>query len=825
MTGHSRIVPDPLHPDQLRRRIDPDGFPFGTTAELEESSTIIGQARALEALRFGVGIRRHGYNIYALGPAGIGKHTLVRHVLELEAATRPAPCDWCYVFNFQAPDQPRALRLPAGRGRSFRDDTETLLADLRAALIAAFSSEDYQARLDGLRRDLDNRREEAFAGLRREAEEAGLAMVHMPAGMVFAPMRDGRILEPAEFERLPGDERARIEKTVGDLQERLAAIGRQMPQWQRETAERLKALDRETAGAAIAGPVDELIARYHDVERLPEHLEEMRRDLLDNVQLIVARDEQGSVSLADENGLDRYRVNLFVDHAETRGLPIVYEDAPTYPNLIGRIEHRVEMGALLTDFTLIKAGSLHRANGGYLIMDARKVLSEPFVWDALKRALYSKEVRIQALGQMYALASTASLDPEPIPLDVKVILLGNRLLYYLLYEYDPDFAELFKVQAEFDEEVSNDEQSRHLYARLIAGMARREQLLPFDRAAVARILEEASRQAADSERLGIHLLSLRNLLCEADHWARAAGCEVVGAEHVEEAIVRRVRRSDRLRQRIYEDIARGTLLVETGGETVGQINGISVVELGGFTFGQPSRITATVRVGEGDLVDIEREVDTGGSMHSKGVLILGAFLGSRYLPERPLSMSASLVFEQSYAQIDGDSASLAELLALLSALARIPVYQGIGVTGSVDQFGRVQAIGAVNEKIEGFFDVCTARGLNGRQGVIIPEANVKHLMLRRDVVEAVAAGKFRVWAVNHVDQAVELLTGVPAGALDAGGRFPRGSFNSRVRARLEDFANIRHEFELELADVHHIHSCSSLASNAAITRLSRALLC
>lgn len=795
MTEHHRIVPGPLHPDQLRRRVDPAEFSFRTTAELEETGTIIGQTRALEALHFGVAIRRHGYNIFALGPPGIGKHTLVRHVLEQEAASRGTPSDWCYVFNFESPDKPRALRLPAGRGRQFRDDAERLLSDLRSVLSAAFANEDYQARLDGLRRDLERRREEAFAGLRRDAEQAGLAMVHMPVGIVFAPMKGGEILEPAEFEQLSPEERARIERSTEEMQERLAAIARQMPQWQRDTEERLKALNREVADTAIAGPIDELISRYHDVDRVPEHLEALRRDVVDNVEQIVVRDGHGNVSLADEDGLDRYRVNLFVDHSDAQGLPIVYEDAPTYPNLIGRIEHRVRMAALLTDFTLIKSGALHRANGGYLIIDARKILSEPFVWDALKRALFSGEVRIQALGQMYAYASTVSLDPEPIPLDLKVILLGNRLLYYLLHEYDPDFAELFKVQAEFDEEVVHNAENQHLYARLIAGMSRREQLLPFDRAAVARIIEEAARQAADSERLGTHLLSLRNLLCEADHWARTDGSEVVGAAHIEQAVLRQIRRADRLRQRTYEEIGRGTLVVDTEGAAVGQINGISVIELGGFAFGQPSRITATVRVGEGELIDIEREVETGGSLHSKGVLILGACLGSRYLPDRPLSINASLVFEQSYVQIDGDSASMAELLALLSALARIPMRQDIGVTGSIDQLGRAQAIGAVNEKIEGFFDVCNARGLNGRQGVIIPEANVKHLMLRADVVEAVAAGRFQVWAVTHVDQAVELLAGMPAGTADATGRFPRGSFNSRVRARLEEFANIRHEFE------------------------------
>lgn len=797
MAGQPRQMPAPLSPGQLRLRVDPAALPFRTTAELEAPATIIGQARALEALRFGVGIRRQGYNIYAAGPPGIGKHTLVRHVLEHETAGRRAPSDWCYVCNFRAPERPRALRLPPGRGRGFRDDAERLRAELRSALVAAFGNEDHQARADGIRRELHARREEAFAALQSEAAQAGLAMIRMPAGVAFAPLRDGEIVEPAAFEQLPAAERAEIGKAIDRMQERLAAIARQMPQWQREADERLMALDREVAVLAVSGPVDGMIERCRDLEGVPEHLEELRRDLLDKVQHFVTRDERGGIllSLSDEDGLGRYRVNLFIDHAEADGVPVIREDAPSHPNLIGRIEHRVRMGALVTDFMLIKAGALQRANGGYLIIEARKVLSEPFAWETLKRALYVGEARIQSPGEMHAWVSTVSLDPEPIPLDLKVILLGGRLLYYLLHEYDPDFAELFQVQAEFDEDLLRDAGSHRLYAALVAGMAQREGLLPFDRAAVARIIEEAARQAADAERLGIHLRGLRQLLCEGDQRARAAGADRVSDAHVEEAVACRIRRSDRLRERIYEDILRGTLLVDTAGAAVGQVNGISVIELGGFAFGQPSRITATARIGEGELVDIEREVETGGSLHTKGVLILGACLASRYLADRPLSIAASLVFEQSYVQVEGDSASMAELIALLSALARVPLRQTLGVTGSIDQFGRTQAIGAVNEKIEGFFDVCSARGLRGDQGVIIPEANVKHLMLRTDVVEAAQEGRFHVWAVAHVDQAVELLTGMSAGTADAAGRFPRGTFNARVRARLEEFADIRHAFE------------------------------
>lgn len=790
-------TPEPLHPTRLYRRCDPATLGFETTAELEEPEEMPGQARALEALRFGVSIRRHGYNIYALGPHGMGKHSLVRQVLEREAAGAPVPSDWCYVNNFREPDRPRALPLPAGRGRGFHDDMQRLVSELSNALPGAFETEEYQGRADEIRADLRARREEAFAALQAEAQRRGMTMIRTPGGIMFVPVRGGQVMEPCDFEGLPPEERQAIEATITGLQERLATVLRQMPQWLRETGERIRALNRDTAALAVGNLIDDLAQRYADVERVPGYLEEVKRDLVENVEVLLRHDEGGNVVMpaAEEDGFARYRVNLFVDHADDTRPPVIYEDAPLYSNIVGRVEHRARMGALVTDHTLIKAGALHRANGGYLVLDVRKILGEPFAWEGLKRALYAGEVRIQALARMYSLVSTVSLDPEPIPLDLKVVLLGDRLLYYLLHEYDPDFAELFKVEADFDEQVDLDAANRDLYARLVAGIVRREGLLPFDRTGVARVIEHGSRLAADAERLSTHLLSLKNLLYEADHRARAAGAGLVAAAHVQEAIDRATARADRVRERTFEEIGRGTIMIDTAGSAVAQVNGISVIQLGTFAFGQPSRITATARVGEGEVVDIEREVELGGAIHSKGVLILGAYLSSHYLPDRPLSLSASVVFEQSYVLVEGDSASMAELLALLSALAGVPVRQAIAITGSVNQLGQSQAIGGVNEKIEGFFDVCKARGLSGENGVIIPRANVKHLMLRRDIVEAAAQGLFRVWPVSTVDQAIELLTGMPAGEADASGRFPARTFNARVRRRLEHFAHIRHEFE------------------------------
>jgi lon-related putative ATP-dependent protease len=487
----------------------------------------------------------------------------------------------------------------------------------------------------------------------------------------------------------------------------------------------------------------------------------------------------------------RYQVNLFVDHSSSQGAPVVYEDHPTYQNLVGQVEYLSHLGALSTDSNLIRAGALHQANGGYLILDALKVIAQPYAWEALKRALRSGQLRIESLGQMLSLVSTASLEPQSIPLQVKVILLGERFLYYLLSRFDPEFDELFKVGADFEERMDRISDNDLLYARMIATLVRQEELLPLDAEAVARVIEHSSRMAGDSGKLLTHQRSLADLLRESDYWAHVASQSTVRVGDVQRAIDARIHRSDRVSKRLREEVLDGTILVDTSGERIGQVNGISVIDMGQFAFGHPSRITARVRMGKGEVIDIEREVELGGPIHSKGVLILSGFLNSRYVPDRPLSLSASLVFEQSYGPVEGDSASCAELFALLSAIAEVPVRQSLGVTGSVNQHGQVQAIGGVNEKVEGFFEVCNERGLTGEQGVIIPASNIRHLMLKREVVDAVQAGKFHVYAINTIDEGIEILIGMPAGERGPSGTFPAGSVNEKVEARLTDFSQKR----------------------------------
>lgn len=780
-----------LKPDRLYRRCDPNGLPFKTTDELEELDGGMGQPRAVEAVRFGIGIERPGYNIYALGPPGTGKHALVRHFLRAKAAERPAPSDWVYVHDFAHPNRPRAIELPPGMGNRLRQDMEQLVEELRPALASAFEGEEYQARRRAIEEEFAERSNQAFAELRRKAQERGLALLQTPMGWVFAPLRGGQVLSPQELQQLPEEERARLEHEVEELQQELQRVlSQDIPRWQREMQRKLRELNREVTNFAVGSRIEELKEEYAAFEEVAEYLEEVRRDIVQNAREFLGQDkdvqEPGREERTQPPPARRYQVNVLVDRGGTDRAPVIYEDNPTYQNLLGRVEYMAQMGALVTDFNLIRPGALHRANGGYLILDARRLLMQPFAWEGLKRALRSRLLRIESPGQMVGLISTISLEPEPIPLDVKVVLLGDRLLYYLLSALDPEFGQLFKVAADFNEEVNRDGENDLLYARLIGTIARREGLKPFDRTGVARVIEHGSRLAGDSGKLSVHMESLADVLREADYWASQNGNGAVTAEDVQRAIDARTYRSDRLRERVQEEILRGTLLIDTEGERVGQVNGLSVIELGGFAFGRPSRISARVRMGRGEVVDIEREVKLSGPIHSKGVLILAGFLGARYASERLLSLSASLVFEQSYSGVEGDSASSAELYALLSAIARVPLKQSLAVTGSVNQHGDVQAIGGVNEKIEGFFDICRRRGLTGEQGVIIPHSNVQHLMLRRDVVEAVERGEFHIYPVRTVDEGLELLTGLPAGKPDEEGRFPEDTVNGMVERRLAE---------------------------------------
>ena len=793
----------PLEAAALYQRCDPMQFSFETTADLEDLTGVIGQARAVEAVRFGIGISHEGYNLFALGPEGTGKYAVVRRYLERQAADRPPPSDWCYVSNFVEAYKPRALQLPAGGGSRLRRDMERLVEELRTAIPATFESENYRRRRQDIEEEFRERQDRVLTELQRRAQERGLALIRTPMGLAFAPTRGGEVISPEEFQKLPPPEQERAQADVSALQEELQKSLGQMPQWDRERRAKVKELNQEVGMFAVGHLIEELRRTYLDLPAVLAYLTSVQQDVIDNLDEFLGITDTPPAAPAEASPprppvtasfFRRYRVNVVVDHSGATGAPVIYEDHPAVQNLVGRIEHMAQMGTLVTDFNLIKAGALYRANGGYLILDARKVLLQPFAWEELKRALRSREIRIEVLGQTLSLVSTVSLEPEPIPLNVKVILLGERMLYYTLYQADPDFGELFKVAADFEDQMDRTSDNHLLYARMIGTIARQEGIRPLDRAAVARVIEQSARLAGDADKLSTHVHSVADLLREADYWAGEAQHPVIDATDVQHAIDAQIRRLDRVRERIQEEIQRGTILIDTQGTAVGQVNGLSVLSMGQFAFGRPSRITARVRLGRGEVVDIEREVALGGPIHSKGVLILSAYLGARYASDRPLSLSASLVFEQSYSGVEGDSASSAELYALLSALADLPVKQGLAVTGSVNQRGQVQAIGGVNEKIEGFFDICRAQGLTGEQGVLIPASNVKHLMLRHDVVAAVAAGQFQVYAVETIDQGIELLTGVPAGERDDTGEFPAGSVNQRVEARLIALAEKRLAF-------------------------------
>ncbi|MDX1574565.1 MAG: ATP-binding protein [Kiloniellales bacterium] len=789
-----------LAAEALCWRCPSDHFTFETTEDLEALSEVIGQDRAVEAIRFAIGMRQPGYNLYALGPEGMGKHTAVRRFLEEQAKQEMAPPDWCYVSNFKDRRKPHAFQLPAGRGGQLREDMSHFVVDLRDALRNGFESDEYRTRRKVIEEEFKERQDKALQAVEQDSRAQGMALMRTPMGFAFAPTRDGEVIAPEAFQKLPEDERKRIEGVIQGLQEKLQEVLHKAPVWMKETREKLRQLNDETALFATAHLIDALKERYSDIPAVQRFLDEVRDDAVEHVEEIVAegptqKGDRPAGRIDDDHPiLRRYGVNLIVDNAESTHAPVIYEDDPSYDRLIGRIEHRAEMGTLLTDFHLIRGGALHRASGGYLILDARKLLTQPMAWDALKRALFAGELRIQSAAQALGMLSTVSLEPEPIPLDVKVVIVGERMIYYALAQLDPEFQRLFKVPADFDERIPRNEANDHLYARLVKSLTDRENLKPFHRGAVARALEFSARAAGDAERFSMDIERLADLLREADYLAGKAGRDVVRAEAVAQAADAQIYRLDRMRERLQEEIERGTVQIDTDGAKSGQINGLSVMSLGGFAFGKPSRITARIRLGRGEVVDIEREVELGGPLHSKGVLILSGYLSAHYASERPLSLSASLVFEQSYGGVDGDSASSAELYALLSAIAEVPIDQSLAVTGSVNQYGEVQAIGGVNEKIEGFFDLCRARGLTGRQGVLIPASNVKHLMLHRRVVEAAEQGQFRIFAVKTIDQGLEILTGQPAGARDGDGRFPADSVNARVEARLIELADKRRAF-------------------------------
>ena len=787
-----------LEPELLFQPCNPADLNFASTADLPDLGDVFGQDRAAEAIRFGLEMKRPGYNLFVLGEHGGGRHWLVNRLLGETAAKAPTPDDWVYVNNFEEPRKPLALRLPAGRGALLRNDMQQLVSELAPAIAAGFEGEQYRQQVEAIQLELKKKQQTFFQKLEEEAVENGVALLQSPQGFTFAPLKDDQPLTPDEFAKLPKKKQERISKAIAHLTEKLKDTMQHVPRWHRETMSRINELSRETLGLSVGDLIEELKERYADLPDVVSYLNSVLGDVVESGQQLHEQpskeDDPDSIDVTGTISLQRYLVNLFVDNSEVKGAPVLYEDNPTHHYLVGRVDQVAQMGTLVSNFLMIKAGSLHRANGGYLILDVAKVLAQPYAWEGLKRALRAHKIQIESLGQVYGLINTLSLEPEPIPIKLKVVLIGERLLYYLLSHHDPDFQELFKVAADFESDLPRNDGNTRLYAQLIATLARVNDIKPLDSGAVATVIEHAARLANDARKLTTHVRKVTDLLREAEHFTNRNGRQIVSADDVREALRAQVNRADRLKRRTQQAILENILLIDTGESRIGQINGLAATTLGDFMFAHPMRITATARLGTGDVIDIEREVELGGAIHSKGVMILSAFLGARFARGAPLSLSASLVFEQSYGPVEGDSASLAELCALLSALANTPIRQSLAVTGSVNQHGQVQAIGAVNHKIEGFFDICNARGLTGDQGVLIPKANVRHLMLRDDVVAAAKAGQFHIYAVSDVDEAIELLTGIPAGIPDEQGNIPEGSMNHLVSTQIAEMTAQRQLF-------------------------------
>ena len=778
--------------DQVRWTCQPDALPFTTTDDLPPGESIVGQDRAVRSLDFGLTVPQPGYNMFVAGPIGTGRTTYTQSKVARVAAGRSAPSDWIYVHNFQQPDQPIAIALPPGQGARFRREIERLVEELRDSIRKLFASETFEAKRSGVIQSFEQQANSLWRDLEQEARRLGFALQRTPMGIVTVPVSaSGDPLGDEQLSQLTAPHRQELERRARALQENVGDATRKVRGIEREAKEALQELERSAVLSVASHAVEALKQYYADHPRIVAWLDRFLTDVVERHDDFKDEgDQQPQLPfLAPRRGeFTRYRVNLLIDNSQTQGAPVVYESNPTYYNLFGKSEYRGEFGAIVTDFTMIKPGALHRANGGYLILQARDVLTSPLSWEGLKRALKSREIRIENIGEQYGLFPTATLRSEPIALDVKVILIGAPLIYHLLYQYDDDFPKLFKIKADFDVDIDRTDAGLVEYARAIGTICKREGLLPFDRSAVARTLEQSARIAEDQHRLSMRFNEMVDVIYEASAWAKSEGASVVSAPHVRRAIDERIRRSNRVEERIRNLIREGQILVSVDGGVQGQVNGLSVLVLGDYAFGRPTRITARTYVGGRGVVNIERETQMSGRIHAKGVFTLAAYLGGKYAQRRPLSLNASLTFEQTYEEVDGDSAASTELYALLSDLSGLFIAQGIAVTGSVNQKGEIQPIGGVNEKVEGFFYVCKALGLTGHQGVMIPHQNLRNLMLNDEVTEAIHAGRFHIWAVHTIDEGLEVLTDVPAGDADAGGKFPEGTVNYLVSRRLDELA-------------------------------------
>ncbi|MBI2305264.1 MAG: AAA family ATPase [Chloroflexi bacterium] len=800
-------MPSSLTPDRLRKTCDPQKFTFETTEEMACIEGIVGQARAVQALNFGLGMFQPGFNIYMAGPAGTGKTTFITTFLQDLAPSKETPSDWCYVNNFRDPYRPHALKLPPGVGRQLREDMRRLVEAAKKDIPRSFESDEYVSQRESTISAFQKQREESFARLGEKAQAQGFALQSSHMGFLLIPLaEEGRPMESHEYQALSAEIKEEIQRRREVVDNEVKATLKQLRTAEKETNESLEHLDREVATFSVGHLVEDLLEKYTPYPQLLDYLNSVMQDIIENVDQFRQPPPQSQAQTpftgmaGRDRDFHRYEVNVVVDNSGLKGAPIVSELNPSYPNLFGRIEKEAQFGALVTDFTMVRGGALHRANGGYLLLQAAALLSNPFSWEGLKRAIRCGEISVEEMAEWLGFTTTKTLRPEPIPLDAKLILIGNPWLYYLLLTMDEDFNELFKVKADFDTRMDRDVENEMNYAAFACTLCTKENLKPCDRAAVAKLVEYGSRLAEDQEKLSTKFGEVADLMREAHFWAQQDGSQYVSGSHVRKAAEEKVYRANLIQERIKEMIQRGTIKIDTIGQVVGQVNGLAVMGLGTFAFGRPSRITVALGLGREGLMDIERESRLAGRIHTKGVMILGGYLTEKYAQDKPLTLSARLVFEQSYEEIEGDSASSTELYALLSRLSSLPIKQGIAVTGSVNQKGEVQAIGGVNEKIEGFYEVCKAIGFTGEQGVVIPESNVAHLMLKEEVVEAVEAGRFHVYPVTTIDQGIEVLTGVSAGERQQDGTYPTDTVHARVDARLREIAEGLRKFGRDEGD-------------------------
>jgi len=787
-----------LRVEQLRRTYDPELLSCSTSEEMQRLETIIGQRRAIRALRFGLGIKEPGFNIYVAGLPGTGRTTAVKRFLEEVAKDKPVPGDVCCVYNFQDSYRPNALSLPPGRARTFQADMKTLVEEALGEIRRAFESDEYAVRREETARAFSRERNDLFVQLDEKARHEGFVIQTSPIGLLTIPVKDGEPLDDEAFQSLSAEDKEAISQKREELQGQVKAAFRQARGLEKRMNEELSKLDREVALYALGPLIEDLKEKYQRCSEVIAYLDQVQKDILENLSQFREEPQKQPASpipmpseltrRAEEISTRKYEVNALVDNAELKGAPVVIELNPTYNNLFGWIEKEPQFGTLITDFTMIRAGSLHRANGGYLVLPAPELLRNGLSWDSLKRSLRNRQATVEEPGERLGFMAAKTLRPEPVPLDVKVVLIGDPRLYQLLYAYDEDFGELFKVKADFDTDMERTKENVDNYASFVCMLCTEENLKHLDREALARVIEYSSRLANDQEKLSTQFGAIADVIREASFYAEQEGAEYATSVHVKRAIDERFYRSNLVQERIEEMIERGTIMIDIEGKKVGQVNGLSVIGLGDIAFGRPSRITVSTGLGRGGLVDIEREAKLGGPIHTKGVMILSGYLVDKYAQDKPLSLSARLVFEQSYSGVEGDSASSTELYAILSSLSGVPIQQGIAVTGSVNQKGQVQAIGGVNEKIEGFFQVCKAKGLTGEQGVMIPASNVANLMLKEEVIEAVQEAKFHIWSVETIDEGIEILTGVQAGQRQEDGPFEEGTIHDQVDKRLRALA-------------------------------------